>query len=88
MLRILVQLVPGGDEDLLRELARAELANISNLARVSDYAIFASESTNRLAASPAWSRRGLIARHDRRQSAWKLVERAAEWAGRQAEEEA
>ena len=86
MLRILVQLVPGGDEELLRELARAELGNISNLARMSDYAVVANESENRLAAMPAWSRRGLITRHDRRQSVWKLVERAAEWAGRQAEE--
>jgi hypothetical protein len=86
MLRILVQLVPGGDEGRLRELARAELANISGLARVSDYAISASEGTNRLATTPAWSRRGLIARHDRRQSVWRLVARAAEWAATQAEQ--
>jgi hypothetical protein len=87
MLRILVQLVPGGDEELLREIARAELANISELARISNYAIVANEGVNRLAAMPAWSRRGLIVGHDRRQSAWKLVERAAGWAARQAEED-
>ncbi|MDB5582680.1 MAG: hypothetical protein JWR80_7856 [Bradyrhizobium sp.] len=87
MLRILVQLVPGGDEDLVREVARAELANISDLARISDYAIIATEGVNRLAALPAWSKRGLITKHDRRQSVWKLVERAAEWAARQAEED-
>lgn len=84
MLRIIVELVPGGYEPAKRELARAELGNISNLASVSDYQILANEGPNPLTSTPAWQRTGTIKKHPRNQSVWKLVERAAAWCSDQA----
>lgn len=84
MLRIIVELVPGGYEPAKRELARAELGNISNLASVSDYEIRANEGPNPLTTTPAWRQTGKIENHHRNQSVWKLVERAAAWCSDQA----
>jgi hypothetical protein len=86
MLRIIVELVPGGHEPAKRELARAELGNISNLAAFSNYAIRAGEGANPLAGTLPWQRRGTIAGHARNQSVWKLVERAAAWCGDEAKQ--
>jgi hypothetical protein len=79
MLRIIVELVPGGYEPAKRELARAELGNVSDLAAVSNYVIRASEGANPLAGTPAWQRTGKIENHQRNRSVWALVERAAAW---------
>lgn len=83
MLRIIVELVPGGDESRRRELARADIGNVSHLASVSDYVVRASENANALAGQPAWAKTGLITKHHRNQTVWALVARAAEWAARQ-----
>ena len=84
MLRIIVELVPGGYEPAKRELARAELGNVSDLAAVSNYVIRAGEGANPLTGTPAWQRTGKIENHRRNQSVWALVERAAAWCGDQA----
>jgi hypothetical protein len=84
MLRITVDLVPGG-VGRPRELARAELGNVSDLADRSDYRIAAREGDNPLAERRAWESRGLIAGHDRNQSVWALVAKAAAWAAAEAE---
>lgn len=86
MLRIIIQLVPGGLEHGAREVARADLGNLSNLAPTSDYSISAREGVNPLCASPAWQQQGVIMSHDRGQSVWALVARAASWAAAVAEE--
>ncbi len=85
MLRIRVELVPGGDESRVREQARIELANISGLAHISDYRIMAWERDNRVSGIPEWESRGQILNHDRRQTVWSLVEKAAAWAQAEAE---
>lgn len=85
MLRISVQLVPNGDEGRTCELARADVGNISSLADVSDYLIYAYEGSNHLAGAAPWIEHGVIEGHDRRQSVWRLVERAARWAAEQSE---
>ena len=84
MLRIIVELVPGGYEPAKRELARAKLGNVSDLAAVSNYVIRAGEGANPLTGTPAWQRTGTIEDHRRDQSVWALVERAAAWCGDQA----
>ncbi len=84
MLRIIVELVPGGYEPAKRELARAKLGNISDLATVSNYVIRAGEAANPLTGTPAWLRTGKIEGHRRQQSVWALVERAAAWCNDQA----
>lgn len=86
MLRIRVELVPGGDERSLRELARADVSNVSMSPR-SDYQVAACEGMNPLTGTPAWKSRGLIANHDRRQSVWALVAKVATLASREAEKQ-
>jgi hypothetical protein len=87
VIRVLVQLVPGGDERRTRELGRAELGNLSAAGPsiFSSYSIAAHECSNPLAGTGPWECRGKIENHDRRESVWTLVERAAAWAARQAE---
>jgi hypothetical protein len=84
MLRVIVELVPGGDESRKRELARADIGNISHLAPVSDYVVRASENMNGLAGRPAWAKTGLVTKHNRNQTVWALVARAADWAAHEA----
>lgn len=85
MLRIRVELVPGGREHLKHEVARAELGNLSHLAARSDYSISASEGPNPTACTEAWASRGNILGHDREQTVWRLVEKAAAWAANESE---
>jgi hypothetical protein len=85
MLRVIVELVPGGREKLKRELARIQLGNITDLHSVSDYAIFACEDVNPVAQRGRWESRGLIAGHDRNQTVWALVAKAAAWAAAESE---
>jgi hypothetical protein len=80
MLVIKIELWPGGEEQYKTVIARAGIGNLSALADVSDYEVVASESANPLAGTPAWKGRGLVHQHDRRQSVWALVARAAAWA--------
>lgn len=87
MLRIIVELVPGG-VGRPRELARAELGNISGLADRSDYVVIAREGANPVSNMPPWASRGLISGHDRNStSVWALVEKAARWANVEAEKQ-
>lgn len=88
MLRIIIELVPGGVESRKRELACAVLGNITDLDPVSDYQIRAREGDNPVADAKAWESRGMIAGHDRRASVWSLVAKAAAWAADEAEKRA
>jgi|NGEPerStandDraft_6_1074524.scaffolds.fasta_scaffold169132_3 hypothetical protein len=84
MLRITIELVPGG-VGRPRELAQAVLGNVSVLNSTSDYQIRAREGDNPIAGTKAWERRGVVAGHDRRQSVWALAAKAAAWAAKEAE---
>lgn len=46
MIRVTVELWPGGREARAREIARMDIANISDLAQTSDYGIRASSVAN------------------------------------------
>lgn len=87
MIRIIVQLVPRGEEARTLELGRAELGNLSPPGPhiFSSYSISVSETGNPFSGSEPWECRGSIENHDRRESVWKLVEHASAWAVRQAE---
>lgn len=87
MIRVVVELVPAGDESRTRELAQADLIEASEAAAriFAEYSIAARESENRLAGSPPWDSKGILRPYDRRESIWKLVELAAAWAAGQAE---
>ena len=78
MLRVIVELVPGGYAPLRRTIASMSIGNISDLADVSDYKIQATEAANPLTATPPRSATCVVSRHDRRQSVWALIAKAAE----------
>jgi hypothetical protein len=84
-LRLLVQIVSHGGDTRVRELARAGLADLSTLDDIGDDGIVASEERNQLTGRPEWERRGMIGAHRRRQTVWRLFERAARWAAEQTE---
>ena len=87
MLRIIVQLVPGGAEHRKREIGRAELSNLSGLAACSDYSIEACEGPNGVTGARAWASRGMLSGHNREQSVFFLVAKAAAWAAGEAEKQ-
>ena len=82
MLRITVEIISGRK----RTLATADISNMSGLADVSDYAV---EAKTAARAEPSWhsewEAHGMITGHDREQSVWALVAKAAAWAAREAE---
>ena len=80
MLRVTVEIWPGGDKLRARVLAIANVANVSDLANVSDYAVSVSEAHNPIANTPPWTRHGYIFQHDRNNSVWALVAKVAAWA--------
>jgi hypothetical protein len=76
MLRIKIELIPGGREAEKRELACAEIANVSALQDASDYAVAFCEKENRVAGTAAWRGKGFVRGHNRQQSVWRLVAKA------------
>jgi hypothetical protein len=77
MLRVIVELIPGGFGPLRRTIGSIRISNLSDLADLSDYRVEMREAANPLAGTPARNAGCVIERHDRRQSLWKLVARAA-----------
>jgi hypothetical protein len=77
MLRVIVELVPGGHRELRRTIASMNIGNQSNLADISDYKIGAMESANQLTGTPSRSATCTVVGHDRRQSVWSLIAKAA-----------
>jgi hypothetical protein len=53
------------------------IANISDLADISDYVLEAMEAANPLTGAPARKGNIVLYHHDRRQSVWALLARAA-----------
>jgi hypothetical protein len=58
-------------------IAGADIANISDLADVSDYLVSAYETASDVTHLPYRGRTFRVRDHQRRQSVWALVERAA-----------
>lgn len=77
MLVITVDIVPGGYEPLRRTIGSMQIANVSDLADVSDYAVDATESANPLTGKPPRTTACTVLAHDRRQSIWALLAKAS-----------
>jgi hypothetical protein len=77
MLRVIIELVPGGFTPLRRTIASMRIGNLSDLADISNYQIEAMESANPLTSKPACSATCTVVAHDRRQSVWSLIAKAA-----------
>lgn len=73
MIRITVEMIPGGAARLRRTIAAMDIANLSDLADVSDYQVRISEDDNWLAGTGMRWRTVFVRGHDRRQSVWRLV---------------
>jgi hypothetical protein len=84
MLRVTVEIWPGGDKTRACPIAIASIANVSDLADVSDYAVNVTEGHNAVTNTPAWSLRGNVFQHDRRTSVWALVAKVANLAAEEA----
>jgi hypothetical protein len=76
MLKVTVELLPGGATFLRRTLATMSVANVSNLADVSNYDITVIEAANPLTGAPARMHALVVDGHERKQSVWKLIARA------------
>lgn len=71
MLRIWVELVPGGMERLGRQIASATIGNIGGDPLHADYRYRLSAEAS--AFAPAVSHEGVVSGHSRRQTVWALV---------------
>jgi hypothetical protein len=78
MLRVIIEIAPGGHLEFRRTIASMRIGNISDLADISDYRVDAMESANPLAGTPSRSTTCIVSRHDRRQSVWSLIAKAAD----------
>jgi hypothetical protein len=76
MLRVIVELVPGGLERLQRTIASMTIGNISNLVEVSDYSVNMTEGANPLTGARSRNLKFTVRSHSREQSVWKLIQRA------------
>jgi hypothetical protein len=73
MIRMFVEVHPGGRSELRRTLAIMTVANRSDLADTSDYQVVAIEGANSLTGAPARRCVFKVLAHARRQSVWKLI---------------
>jgi hypothetical protein len=78
VLIVTVTLVPAGFAPFRRDIGTLRISNITDLARLSDYSIDIIEAANPLTGTPARIGGCRIEAHNRFQSVWALVERAAE----------
>jgi hypothetical protein len=77
MLRVTVDLIPGGFNPLRRTIGTMTVANVSDLADRSNYNVEAMEGRNHLAGLPPRNMSAVVEDHDRRQSVWSLIAKAA-----------
>jgi hypothetical protein len=76
MLVVTVDLVPGGFVPLRRTIATMRIANVSDLADLSDYRIVTVEGANGISGAPPLSTECVVLGHDRRQRVWVLIQKA------------
>jgi hypothetical protein len=77
MIRVMVEVLPGGYAEFRRTIGRMYIANISDLAPRSDYRVDLSEGDNPFAGTKAFTRTVYVRDHDRNQSVWSLIAAAA-----------
>jgi hypothetical protein len=77
MLYVTVEIFPGGYEPARRVIGSLRISNVSDLADVSSYRVDFFETANHLTGSPARTGECSVEGHDRLQSVWALIERAA-----------
>jgi hypothetical protein len=78
MLKVTIELVPGGFAPMRRTIGSMRISNMSNLADLSDYRVEAIESANALTGDPSRNAECMVLAHDRKQSVWALLAKACE----------
>jgi hypothetical protein len=78
LLVVTIDLVPAGNPELRRTIGTMRVANVSGLADVSDYAIDIMEAANPLTGTKPRNASCAVEEHDRRQSIWVLLAKAAQ----------
>jgi hypothetical protein len=78
MILITIDLVPSGIQSWRRTIASMRIANTTNCADISDYAVDVLEAANPLSGTRPRNGSCSVAGHDRHQTIWALVARAAE----------
>jgi hypothetical protein len=73
MLRVTIEILPGGSTEHRRTIGLMVIGNISDLADVSNYSISVTEAANPLAGTTPRSTGFFVKDHNRRQSVWKLL---------------
>jgi hypothetical protein len=77
MLKVIIEILPRGHRELRRTVASMSIGNLTLMGDVSDYGIDAVEAANALTGTPSRSTSCKVLSHDRRQSVWTLVAKAA-----------
>ena len=77
MLIVTVDLVPGGYEPHRRTIGSMRIANLSDLADISDYRVEVVEGANPLTGTKARKAACMVLAHDRKQSVWVLLANAS-----------
>ena len=77
MLKVTIELLPSGFAPMRRTIASMHISNATDLADISDYVVEAVESANPLTRTPARKGSVVLYHHDRQQSVWALLARAA-----------
>jgi hypothetical protein len=78
MILITIDLIPGGIQPWRRTIASMRIANTSNLADISTYDVDVLEAANPLAGTGPRNGSCCVENHDRNQSIFALIARAAE----------
>ncbi|MBP0111477.1 hypothetical protein [Bradyrhizobium vignae] len=78
MLRVTIELIPGGYEPMRRSIAMMCIINNSELADLSDYLVCATEGPNKLTGAKARLGECVVRGHARRQPVWALLAKACE----------
>ena len=77
MLVVTIDLLPGGNPERRRTIGSMRIANVSDLANISNYSVGVLEGANPLAGTPARNACFEVLNHDRQQSVWALIAKAA-----------
>jgi hypothetical protein len=73
MIKVTIEILPGGFSGFRRTLGLMHVANISDLADRSDYEVRIAENANPLAGTSPRTCHVMVRDHDRRQSVWTLI---------------
>jgi hypothetical protein len=73
LLKITVEIYPGGSAEIARPIAAMTVTNLSDLAEVSDYDVVTAEAAHPLTGNASRMCWHQVRNQTRRQSVWKLI---------------